>query len=207
MHLLCLRCTFAGRLVTSPYVYDEFVTCHDLTQCPLRRSSSSVVNDNGPPEVVRQRHLSTNVHFRSNLANAVNWNAAAEIDQWQTTTARTGNEWAEPSSTRPEVAKRKRCRSFAYDLDDCDELSADYTNRALSIPGHTRPSAVVTCDDGGDARHVKGGVKDRRVPWRPTPDDDDDDDGRAAQSLDRGATVKKHTRFLLTECDARDTPV
>lgn len=187
-----LRCTFVGRLVTPPYVYDEFVTCHDLTQCPLRRSSSSVVNDNGPPEVARQRHLSTNVHFRSNpAANTVNWNAsaAAEVNQWQTTT---GNE-----STRPEVTKRKqRCRSSAYD----DELSADHISRTLLIPGHTRPSALV----------VKDSSRDLRGSWRAGSGDEED--RAAAQSLDRGvAPVKKQTRFLLAEygleSDSRDTPV
>lgn len=200
---MCLRCTFVGRLVTSPYVYDEFVKCHDLTQCPLRRSSSSVVNDNGPPEVVRQRLLSTNVHFRTNLANAANWNEASaddEVDQWQTTTtARTGNEWAEPSSStaKPEVTKRKRCRSSAHDLLDYDELSADHTRRLL-IPGHTRPIADVK------------DPKDPRTPGMARPDGDDGNDG-ATRGLARGVPVKKQTRFLLAEygldSDARDTPV
>lgn len=152
----------------------------DVThQSPLRRSGSSFVAGSVPLEVVSgERHLSTNTHFRPRFTGTT-------MTMMMLTQQKCGS-----GGESPEVTNRKRCRSFAGDLED----NADFRNAGRTGGGSTCCLGHVTTAFGRSAD-----VEDATVPWDALP-------FRLPATL-----IKKQTKLLTDDCGAgpheRDTPV
>lgn len=170
---------------------DDGAPCRDdVTQSPSRRSGSSVVAGSVPEVVSDERHLSTNTHFRSRFSGTMTM---------MVTQQNIGG------GESPEVANRKRCRSFAGDLEEdkpVDHRNAGQTGGptcCLGCKGHvTNVFGRADVEGAADAWDTLPFLLLEKVSQAP--------------DIGGASALKKHTKFLtMDECGAgpheRDTPV
>lgn len=184
---------YSGMIVTSSisrsHDDDDGAPCRDdVTQSPSRRFESSFVAGSVPEVVSDERHLSTNTHFRSRFTGTMTM---------MVTQQKIGGE-------SPEVANRKRCRSFAGDLeeDNADHRNAGQTGGptcCLGCKGHvTNVFGRADVEGAADAWDALPFLLLEKVSQAP--------------DIGGASALKKHTKFLtVDECGAghheRDTPV